>query len=45
MRRETQLKTKIKGYEIQLDLFEGVILTVEQEQMVAKFKEDKNKTC
>jgi len=29
--------------EKQLDLFEGVILTVEQEQMVAKFKEDKAK--
>ena len=28
---------------LQLDLFEGVILTVEQEQMVAKFKEDKTK--
>ena len=27
----------------QLDLFEGVILTVEQEEMVARFKEDKAK--
>jgi len=28
---------------MQLDLFEGVILTVEQEEMVARFKEDKAK--
>jgi hypothetical protein len=30
---------------LQLDLFEGVVLTVEQEQKVAKFKEDKNKNA
>lgn len=29
----------------QLDLFEGVILTVEQEEKVARFKEDKNKNA
>ena len=30
---------------LQLDLFEGVILTTEQQEKVARFKEDKNKNA